>query len=132
MNCDSAEDYLQTAPNEKTDFFITDRYMLIIKLRCLIIFIGGLFVVYAAEKGELSRTEGDTLVVAEIVPESPPTNPPTPDDTNPTSSTESSKVIVDDGIVQTGDLQNIKIILWSLLLLSILLLVVFVRRSRNQ
>ena len=99
---------------------------------CMIFSIGGLFVVYAAEKGELSRTEGDTLVVAEIVPESTPTNPPKPDYTDPTSSTEPSKVIVDDGIVQTGDLQNIKIVLWCLLLLSILLLVVFVQRSRNQ
>ena len=36
MDRDSAESYIQTAPNEKTDFFITDRYMLIIKLRCLI------------------------------------------------------------------------------------------------
>ena len=99
---------------------------------CMIFSIGGLFVVYAAEKGELSRTEGDTLVVAEIVPESTPTYPPEPDYTDPTSATEPSKVIVDDGIVQTGDLQNIKIVLWSLLFLSILLLVVFVQRSRNQ
>ena len=36
MNRDSAEGYIQTAPNEKNDFFITDRYMLIVKLRCLI------------------------------------------------------------------------------------------------
>lgn len=99
---------------------------------CMFFSIGGLFVVYAAEKGELSRTEGDTLVVAEIVPEGTATNPPKPDYTDPTSSTGSSKVIEDDGIVQTGDLQNIKTILWSLLLLSILLLVVFVQRSRNQ
>ena len=95
---------------------------------CMIFSIGGLFVVYAAEKGELSRTEGDTLVVAEIVSGSTPTNPPEPDYTAPTSS----EVIADDGIVQTGDLQNIKIILWSLLLLSILMLVFFVHRSRNQ
>jgi hypothetical protein len=60
------------------------------------------------------------------------TNPPEPDYTDPTSSTGSSKVIEDDGIVQTGDLQNIKTIVWSLLLLSILLLVVSVQRSRNQ
>ena len=99
---------------------------------CMFFSIGGLFVVYAAEKGELSRTEGDTLVVAEIVPEGTATNPPKPDYTDPTSSTKPSKVIVDDSIVQTGDLQNIKTILWSLLLLSILLLVVFVQRSRNQ
>ena len=99
---------------------------------CMFFSIGGLFVVYAAEKGELSRTEGDTSVVAEIVPEGTMTNPPEPDYTDPTSSTEPSKVIVDDGIVQTGDLQNIKIVLWCLLLLSILLLVVFVQRSRNQ
>ena len=99
---------------------------------CMIFSIGGLFVVYAAEKGELSRTEGDTLVVAEIVPEGTATNPPKPDYTDPTSFTEPTKVIVDDGIVQTGDLQNIKIVLWCLLLLSILLLVVFVQRSRNQ
>ena len=99
---------------------------------CMIFSIGGLFVVYAAEKGELSRTEGDTLVVAEIVPESTPTNPPKPDYTDPTSSAEPSKVTVDNGIVQTGDLQNIKSILWSLLLLCILLLFVFVQRSRNQ
>ena len=99
---------------------------------CMIFSVGGLFVVYAAEKGELSRTEGDTLVVAEIVPEGTMTNPPEPDYTDPTSSTGPSKVIEDDGIVQTGDLQNIKTILWSLLLLSILLLVVFVQRSRNQ
>ena len=93
---------------------------------CMFFSIGGLFV------GELSRTEGDTLVVAEIVPEGTMTNPPEPDYTDPTSSTGSSKVIEDDGIVQTGDLQNIKTILWSLLLLSILLLVVSVQRSRNQ
>lgn len=99
---------------------------------CMIFSIGGLFVVYAAEKGELSRTEGDTLVVAEIVPESTASNPPEPDYTDPTSSTDSSKVTADDGIVQTGDLQNIKTILWSLLVLCILLLVVFVQRSRNQ
>ena len=99
---------------------------------CMFFSIGGLFVVYAAEKGELSRTEGDTLVVAEIVSEGTMTNPPEPDYTDPTSSTGPSKVIEDDGIVQTGDLQNIKTILWSLLLLSILLLVVFVHRSRNQ
>ena len=99
---------------------------------CMFFSIGGLFVVYAAEKGELSRTEGDTLVVAEIVPEGTMTNPPEPDYTDPTSSTGPSKVIEDDGIVQTGDLQNIKTILWSLLLLSILLLVVSVQRSRNQ
>ena len=99
---------------------------------CMFFSIGGLFVVYAAEKGELSRTEGDTLVVAEIVPEGTATNPPKPDYTDPTSSTGPSKVIEDDGIVQTGDLQNIKTILWSLLLLSILLLVVSVQRSRNQ
>jgi len=36
MDRDGAEGYIQTAPNEKTDFFITDRYRLIIKLRCLI------------------------------------------------------------------------------------------------
>ena|GEM_PF-2801445 len=99
---------------------------------CMIFSIGGLFAVYAAEKGELSRTEGDTLVVAEIVPESTATEPPAPDYTAPTSSTEPSKVIADDGIVQTGDLQNIKTVLWILLFLSILLLVVFVQRSRNQ
>ena len=99
---------------------------------CMILSVGGLFVVYAAEKGELSRAEGDTLVVAEIVPESTPTNPPEPDYTDPTSSTEPSKVITDDSVVQTGDLQNIKIVLWVLLLLSILLLFVFVQRSRNQ
>lgn len=98
---------------------------------CMIFSIGGLFVVYAAEKGELSRTEGDTLVVAEIVSESTPTNPPDPGNTDSTSSTEPSKVIVDDGTVQTGDLQNIKIVLWGLLLISIFLLVVFVQRSRN-
>ena len=99
---------------------------------CMFFSIGGLFVVYAAEKGELSRTEGDTLVVAEIVPESTPTNPPEPDSTYPNSSTEPSKVTADDGIVQTGDLQNIKTILWSLLFLSVILLVVFIRKSRNQ
>ena len=99
---------------------------------CMFFSIGGLFVVYAAEKGELSRTEGDTLVVAEIVSESTTTNPTESDYTAQSSSTEPSKVIADDGIVQTGDLQNIKIVLWCLLLLSILLLVVFVQRSRNQ
>ena len=108
------------------------RVSVMLLVLCLIFSIGGLFVVYAAEKGELSRTEGDTLVVAEIVPEGTATNPPKPDYTDPTSSTEPTKVIVDDGIVQTGDLQNIKIVLWCLLLLSILLLVVFVQRSRNQ
>ena len=91
---------------------------------CMFFSVGGLFVVYAAEKGEISRAEGDTLVVAEIVPESTPTNP--------TSATEPSKVTTDDGVVQTGDLQNIKFVLWVLLLLSILLLVVFVQRGRNQ
>ena len=99
---------------------------------CMIFSVGGLFVVYAAEKGELSRTEGDTLVVAEIVPESAATNPPGSDSTDSTSSTEPSKVIADDGVVQTGDLHNIKIVLWSLLFLCILLLAVFVQRSRNQ
>ena len=91
---------------------------------CMIFSVGGLFVVYAAEKGEISRAEGDTLVVAEIVPESTPANP--------TSATEPSKVTTDDSVVQTGDLQNIKFVLWVLLLLSILLLVVFVQRGRNQ
>ena len=108
------------------------RVSVILLVLCLIFSIGGLFVVYAAEKGELSRTEGDTLVVAEIVPESTTTNPPEPDFTDPTSSTEPSNVTADDGILQTGDLQNIKIVLWSLLLLSILLLVVFIQKNRNQ
>ena len=91
---------------------------------CMIFSVGGLFFVKKKEKGEISRAEGDTLVVAEIVPESTPTNP--------TSATEPSKVTTDDGVVQTGDLHNIKIVLWSLLFLCILLLAVFVQRSRNQ
>ena len=108
------------------------RVSVMLLVLCLIFSIGGLFVVYAAEKGELSRTEGDTLVVAEIVSESTTTNPTESDYTAQSSSTEPSKVIADDGIVQTGDLQIIKIVLWSLLFLSILLLVVFVQRSKNQ